>query len=183
MNPAENWHPHEVSSQPASVAPPTAVPAVSRKNPRLAALFAIFPGLGHIYNGLYVRGIVFFILFVSLIALTARGAALLGPAIGFVWFFNVLDSYRQATLINYGYAMDLGLTDLPNRPKAGQGGLALGIVFVVLGALGIADYYFAIDWEQVFELWPVALLALGGWLIWGAIRDRRKAALEETSSP
>lgn len=182
MTPAENWRPQEVPSETATVGPAVGVPAVSRKNPRLAALFAVFPGLGHIYNGLYVRGITFFILFVSLIALTAEGNDLLGPAIAFVWFFNVLDSYRQATLINYGYAMDLGLTDLPNKPKAGQGGLIVGIFFVVIGSAAFADRFFVIDWEWLADAWPVALIALGGWLIWGAIRDRRKAALEDSAS-
>jgi hypothetical protein len=180
MNPAENRRPHEVPFETATAPPAAAVPSVSRKNPRLAALFAAFPGLGHIYNGLYLRGIIFFILFISLIALTSEGNGMLGPAIGFVWFFNVLDSYRQATLINYGYAMDLGLTDLPNRPKAGQGGLVVGILFVVVGAFALADRFLVIDWEWLADFWPVALIGLGGWLIWGAIRDRRKATLEES---
>ena len=180
MTPAENWRPQEAPPEIPNGAP-SAVPPLGRKNPRLAALFAAFPGLGHIYNGLYVRGITFFAIFISLIALTSRGNGMLGPVVGFVWFFNVLDSYRQATLINYGYAMDLGLTDLPNRPKAGQAGLAVGITFVLIGIMGLLDHYFLIDWDEVFDLWPGALLLLGGWLIWGAIRDRRKAALESPS--
>jgi TM2 domain-containing membrane protein YozV len=115
MNPAENWQtaagpiaaepePAPAFAAPAPTPVPVAPPAVSRKNPFLAALLSAFPGLGNIYNGLYLRGITFFLLIVSLIGITMRGHDLFGMAIAFFWLFNVIDSYRQATLINYGYA-------------------------------------------------------------------------------
>ena len=37
--------------------------------------------------------------------------------LGVVWFFNVLDAYRQAVLINYGYSQDLGLLDRPDSTE------------------------------------------------------------------
>src|ERR1700759_4161627 len=121
MNPAENW---QTAAGPVAAAPETAYvpppapsalpPAIGRKNPALAALLSLFPGMGNIYNGLYLRGMTFFIVVASLIGLVVHGGHdLFGFAIAFFWLFNIIDAYRQATLINYGYAQDLGLLDMP----------------------------------------------------------------------
>ena len=41
--------------------------------------------------------------------------------------------------------------------------------------VALLDRWFVIDLAWLFDLWPVALLLVGGWLIWGSLRDRRKA--------
>ena len=82
MNPAENWQTAagpiaaEPEPAPAFAAPtalPIAPPTVSRKNPFLAALLSAFPGMGNVYNGLYMRGLTFFLIIVSLIGITTSG--------------------------------------------------------------------------------------------------------------
>jgi hypothetical protein len=182
MNPAENWQTHSGSTEPETPVPAqapalpaaAATPPFLRKNPALAALLSLFPGMGNIYNGLYLRGITFFLVIASLIGITSH-QPLFGLGIAFFWIFNVLDAYRQATLINYGYAQDLGLLDLPRHPRAGQGGLAAGILLTLIGLFAVIDRYFDVRLDWLFDLWPFALVAAGIWLIWGAIRDRRRA--------
>ncbi|HEV7785173.1 MAG TPA: hypothetical protein VGQ28_07545 [Thermoanaerobaculia bacterium] len=184
MNPAENWQTHSGSTEPEPL-PSASAPALTaaaaappflRKNPALAALLSAFPGMGNIYNGLYLRGITFFLLIASLIAIVPH-QPLFGMAIAFFWIFNVLDAYRQATLINYGYAQDLGLLDLPRHPRAGQGGLMAGILLTLIGLFAVCDQYFDVRLDWLFNLWPFALVVAGVWLIWGAIRDRRRAGV------
>jgi hypothetical protein len=182
MNPAETWpEPHASHHdipQPETAAPVVALPAtIAQKNPALAAFLALFPGLGNVYNGLYMRGITFFLVVVSLIAITSKGHPFFGPAIAFFWLFNVIDSYRQATLINYGYAQDLGLLDLPRHPRASQGGVVAGVLLVLIGLVALSEQYFNVSLEWLFDLWPFALVAVGGWLVWSSIRDRRRAGL------
>lgn len=172
MNAVEPFPPYEPTEVPAP-APLPGPPPVARKRPALAALFALFPGMGHIYDGLYLRGLVFFLIIASLIGLVARGHGLLGIAISFFWLFNVLDAYRQAALINYGYAQDLGLQDLPQSPVAGQVGLVAGVLLTLIGLFALADRYLTINLDWLFDLWPLALVAAGVWLIVGAIRDRK----------
>jgi hypothetical protein len=178
-SPAENnWQTH---SGPAPE-PPPAVPVVPQpapaplghKNPMLAAVLSLFPGMGNVYNGLYMRGITFFLVIASLIVVSERHS-LFGLGVAFFWIFNVIDAYRQATLINYGYAQDLGLLDLPKHPRASQGGLFSGILLSLIGLFAIADRYFVIDLDWVFDLWPFALVAIGVWLIVSTIRDRQRA--------
>ena len=159
----------------AAVDPAVAVSPLRAKNPLLAAFLALFPGIGHVYNGLYLRGVCFFLLAASLMQITSRGSDMMGFAVAFVWLFNVLDAYRQATLINYGLAQDLGLTDRPRRAGTLHEGLAAGVLFFVIGLIALLDRFFAIDFELLFSAWPVVLMALGAWLVWGAVRDERRA--------
>jgi hypothetical protein len=177
MNPAENWN-HEPQPAPALASPDLAglAPAFVRKNPVLAATLSLFPGVGNVYNGLYMRGVTFFLTIATLIAIVVKGHALFGLGIAFFWIFNVIDAYRQATLINYGYAQDLGLVDLPHHPRASQGGVVAGILLSLIGLAAICERYFDLDLERLFDLWPFALVAIGGWLVWSSIRDRRRAA-------
>ena len=185
MNPAENWQTNagpaaaEPEPAPAFAAPtalPVAPPTVSRKNPFLAAVLSAFPGMGNVYNGLYMRGLTFFLIIVSLLGITTsgRGHELFGMAVAFFWLFNVIDAYRQATLINYGYAQDLGLLDLPRVPRAGQGGLVAGILLTLVGIASVLDRYTIIDYDWLFQLWPFALVAAGVWLVVASFRDRQR---------
>jgi hypothetical protein len=174
MNAVEPFPPYEAPEGPAPAHQP-GPPGVALKRPVLAALLSAFPGIGHVYNGLYLRGLVFFLIVASLIGLIVRGHALLGFALAFFWLFNILDAYRQAALINYGYAQDLGLLDLPQSPVAGQVGVVAGALLVLIGLFALADRYLAINLDWLFDLWPVGLIAAGAWLIFGALRDRKRA--------
>ena len=181
MNPAENWQTvtEPAEATPAAVpAPATTVgapPLFERKNPLFAAVLSLFPGMGHIYNGLYMRGITFFIVVLSLISIADNGPDIFGFAVAFFWLFNVIDTYRQATLINYGYAQDLGLADMPKHPRASQGGILAGLLLALIGLFAIVERYFYIRLDWLFDLWPFALVAAGAWMIWASLRDRRRA--------
>lgn len=161
-------------------APDTSRSPLSYKNPTLAAAFSVVPGLGHIYNGLYVRGLTFIVTFVALIGFASHGAEIMVLGVIFFWLFNLFDAYRQATLINYGYATDLGVTDRPRSSKPGASSLALGALLFVLGLYGMLERYFRIDLDWLIDLWPFGLMALGGWIIWSALKQRKQATERET---
>jgi hypothetical protein len=156
------------------------------KHPLLAGFLALFPGMGNVYNGLYLRGIIFFTVIACLLALGTEGGShpVLGFVVAFVWIFNVLDSMRQAQLINCGYAQDLGQTDLPKIPKAGQGGLLAGILLIVLGVVASFQLYFGIDLSWMIRYWPLAIIAFGAYLVAAWVREhgRREESEEESAS-
>jgi hypothetical protein len=169
------WQDQTPPTTAAEPVPAAAAAAVrSAKNPLLAAFLALFPGIGHVYNGLYLRGICFFLLAACLIQIASQGNEMMGFAVAFVWLFNVLDAYRQATLINFGLAQDLGLLDRPRRPGNFHEGLAVGVLFFVIGLIALLDRFVVIDLDWIFGAWPVVLMALGAWLVWGAVRDERE---------
>lgn len=176
MNPSESSWPQQ---HPENPPPPAAViqpgRPFERKSPLLAGLLSGFPGLGNIYNGLYLRGLIQFLIVAGLGNLADRADGPFFPmTVFFFWAFNVLDAYRQAVLINYGYAQDLGLLDQPQRPRAGQGGLIAGIILTLLGVIALVDQYVDVDIRWLYDLWPLLLVGIGIWLIVASIRDRKR---------
>ncbi|HYG65820.1 MAG TPA: DUF5668 domain-containing protein [Thermoanaerobaculia bacterium] len=159
---------HAILSPPAGTGDP-----LRRKSPKLAALLSVFPGLGNIYNGLYLRGFTFFAIFMGLIGM-AEHEEVFVAAIMFFGLFNIIDAYRQATLINYGYAQDLGILDMPEVPKAGQGGIIAGVVLTLIGLFALLERFFSVNLEFLFDLWPAALMLIGLWLVVSSVRERLK---------
>ena len=162
--------PSESGYENAAAAPPLP------KSPRVAAFFALLPGLGHVYNGLYRRGVAFFAVIALTIAMAAEtGSPVFGLAIPFLFFFNILDSYRQANLINLGFATDLGLLDQPQRMRPGQGSLIAGVVLILIGLLEFLERVGLWQWQWLADYWPVPVMLVGAWLIFASLRDRAKA--------
>ena len=163
--------------------PPAAAYAAAhplRKSPRLAMALSLFPGLGNVYNGLYLRGLIQFLIVGSLMGLLDKAESpFFGMAMVFFWAFNVLDAYRQAVLINHGYSQDLGLLDQPDRPRPGQGGLVAGVILTMIGIVAFIEEFINIDLEWLYEFWPLALVGIGLWLIIASVRERRKAGASE----
>jgi len=159
---------------------PVSTDSVSRKNPIMAAILSLFPGIGNLYNGLYMRGLAFFLICVSMIFLTVEHPGpLFGMAIPFFWIFNMVDAYRQATLINHGYGQDLGIDEPPKLAGAGQGGLMVGIILFLIGGIALLEQLnVRIDLDWLIDLWPLFLMAIGGWLIFDTVRDKMKAKEE-----
>ena len=182
MSTAPNpWTPTGEATPPPAPTASIPPPALVLKKPWLAAFLSLFPGLGNVYNGLYLRGLIFFMVVFSILGILVggdgRNAPFFGPAMAFFWLFNMIDAYRQAVLINHGYQQDLGLSDLPMRPRPGQGGIAAGILLVLVGTYALLEQYVDIELDWLFNLWPVVAIALGAWLIWGTIRDRNKESV------
>ncbi len=154
--------------------------------PFLAALFSLFPGLGNVYNGLYLRGITFFVICIGLIGVAASSdveeRAMLILTTIFVWFFNIFDAYRQATLINYGYTPDVELPARPRVPAWGSGGLVLGVVVFLLGFYFFLHNRFDFDLSIVFDNVDILLMAFGTFLIgWWVVDWKKKNAGSEAS--
>lgn len=174
--------------EPATTVPPppkdpapvthAAPPSPYTKTPGLAAFLSAVPGLGNIYNGLYLRGIAFFLTYVALFSLTIQAGdrrdtegelAFLIPSLFFFWCFNIFDAYRQAMLINYAETYkDPAAT---KRMPASGGLVAGGIVFAV-GLYGALYKYLDIDLAWIVQLWPLALMTLGAYLIWEHFKNK-----------
>jgi hypothetical protein len=151
---------------------------VEHKSAGLAGFLSIFPGLGHLYLGLYQRAFAFAGAFCILIFFNSHGrmAPLSGPATAFVWFFAIIDAVRQAKAINRGAVADSGLAPAQAVRRAeGTGGLTWGVILVGIGVLWILDRYLIIDWSFMEE-WggPAALILLGLVLVVSHVRKKRQ---------
>ena len=190
QNPAASAPPPPPPAAPPVVAVPPAAPPtviVERKSPGLAGFLSCFPGLGHIYLGLYQRGFIIGGAFVLLIALTSHGngGEFFGPLIAFIWFFGIIDAVRQAKAINRGQIMESGFAGAESlKAPSGAGSLLWGVILVGLGSLWLIDRYFEIDWSFM-DTWgaPGAFILLGLILIVGHIRKRRREHDSQVGMP
>lgn len=184
----ETFNPQSAAPQPspapAAVPPPPPAAApypvriVEHKSPVLAGFLSMFPGLGHLYLGLYPRAFAVGGAFILGIMMTSHGGPgeFFGPLIAFVWFFAIIDAVRQAKAINRGELAEAGFAGEQQLRKAaaGTGGLTWGVILVGLGALLLIDRYWDIDWSFMSE-WggPAAFILLGLVLIVSHVRKRR----------
>jgi hypothetical protein len=173
----------------------TATPPVvvlEKKSPGLAGVLSVFPGLGHLYLGLYQRAFAFAGAFCLLIFFNHHGrmAPLSGPATAFVWFFAIIDAVRQAKAINSGHVHAGGLapserTIVP-RARESMAGLTWGVILVGLGALWLLDRYADLDkfWAAVEDwLAPAAFILLGVILITTYVMKKRRHNANEVWPP
>jgi hypothetical protein len=166
-----------------SSSPSTVPPLGSRRSPWIAAFLAFFPGLGSIYNGSYARGVAFFMAVLGTIHLANRGNELFGFGVAFLWFFNVIDAYREARLIQAGWAHDLGAAR-PRPASSVAEGIGFGVLLFLVGLLSLLDVMgYDVDW--VFDYWPLGLMLAGGWFIVVAIlrlrADRRRLEASQSA--
>lgn len=166
------------AASPLPAATPAALPVVETKSAALAGLLSMFPGLGHLYLGLYQRAFAFAGAFVIGIGMSAHGRRpFFGPVIAFVWFFAIIDAVRHAKAINRGYVAETGFArdQTLRRAAAGTGSLTWGVILVGLGAIWLIDRYIEIDWSFM-ENWggPVALILLGLVLVVTHVRRKRR---------
>lgn len=167
-----------VAPPPVVAVPPVVPVVVERKSPGLAGFLSVFPGLGHLYLGLYQRAFAIGGAFILLISLTSHGRSgeFFGPMIAFVWFFGIIDAVRQAKAINRGQLAEAGFAgERQLKAAPGSGGLTWGVILVGLGALWLIDRNFEIDWSFMDD-WgaPAAFIILGLILIVSHIRKRRR---------
>jgi hypothetical protein len=160
---------------------------VDRKSPGLAGFLSIFPGLGHLYLGLYQRAFAVGGAFILGIAFASHGhgGEFFGPIVAFIWFFAIIDAVRQAKAINRGQLAEAGWAGEAQLKKAaGTGSLTWGVILVGLGALWLIDRYVDIDWSFMSE-WggPAAFILLGVILIATHIRKRRRENEAQVGMP
>ena len=175
--------PPTYAAPPVAYAPP-AMPArpamLPGKSPASAGLLSAFPGLGHVYLGLYKRGIVFFTILVLLIAIADRPhAGPFGMLIPFWWVFVLIDAVRQARAINATGMPEPGFFG-EEKPFKADGGLTFGIFLMLIGLFFLADRIFTIDLSFLLDWWPGLLVAFGGWQVFTYFHDKKRR--EEAAS-
>jgi len=150
------------------------VPAAPfRRSPGLALVLSFFPGLGHLYLGLYQRAFAIFLCFAVAIWLSEHSH--LGILVAFVWFFAVIDAYRQAQLINLGLTPESVMGAAKAKTPWG-GALGFGIFLLVIGVVLLYNQFYPIDFTFLEDWWPLLLVLAGLYLMAAHFREKQRQA-------
>jgi hypothetical protein len=148
---------------------------VSRKSsPAVATLLSLIcPGLGAAYNGQTSKAIVHFAIFASFFQMAIVTDGLPFFIFGFVgtWLYAAVDAYRTAQLMRSGLAPD-AVEDAIARRLYGNP-LAWSLTLIVLGTIFLLHTLLGIQ-LPVKQFLPVALVALGGYMLFDYLRGRMK---------
>ncbi len=149
------------------LAPPPPVPAPSpappgAPNPGLALALGFIPGVGAIYNGQYLKGLIHILIFGGIIALLSQGpepaiATILGLGLSGFIVYMVVDAYRTAKAKCCGMPV---ADDWALGGGAAAGRLPTGpIILIGIGVLLLLQTMGV--FEHLFHFWPIALILLG----------------------
>jgi hypothetical protein len=165
----------------ATLAGPAAgsAPSTGGPNPALAAILACIPGVGAIYNGEYMKALMFILIFGGTISVMDSGAARgFEPLLSLFMFgfyaFMIVDSYKSAKA-RAGSPAPATTTGTWEFPGMGDGKatpvgplilIVVGAVFLV-NSLDIFSFGF-----HIFRFWPMILIAIGAYMIWQRMEGR-----------
>ncbi len=130
-------------------------------NPGLALFLGFIPGVGAIYNGQIVKGMVQVLIFGSLIAVSNRVGepfdTIFGLGAAAFYFYMVIDSYQTARRKQLGQPVEewLGLGDFKMNAPIGAA------LLIGLGALFLLDNFGIPVFESITRFWPVLLIVIG----------------------
>lgn len=149
-----------------------------RKSTFLAGFLSMMPGAGQIYVGYYATGFTYILVVAALVSILEAGLGDAEPFFGlflaFFWIFNIVDAVRKANLYN------LGLTGVDTKvePQPTDSPLVGGVILVILGVLLTLEVTLNVRLDWLENVWPLAILAAGLYLIWKYRRAREELRRE-----
>lgn len=151
------------------IPPAQAVPAGTRISPGLAFILGLIPGVGAIYNGQYAKGLVHAVVFGLLISIQSSGAGGAEPLFGFLtvaWiFYMAFEAHHTARKRMMGLPVDEFSSLVEFNPKSRNFPVG-AVALIVIGVVFLMNTLEVLRLEQVLRFWPVALIALGAYMLY-----------------
>ncbi len=151
---------------PGAVPPPPNIP--SAPNPGLAAMLAIIPGVGAMYNGQFKKGIAHVIAFAILVGTASIVGPVTIPFFFFYFFYLIFDAYKTARAKELGEPLPdpFGMSRFWGIDEEGANwtntGIPVGaVVLIGLGCLFLLHNLGFRFFDRIERLWPLFLIGLG----------------------
>src|SRR6266478_306671 len=153
---------------------PSPVTQVIRRksSPFVATLLSFVPGLGAAYNGQTSKAIVHFAIFASFfqMAVLTQGVHFFVLGVLGTWLFAAVDACRTAQLMRAGLAPETEEDVIARRLYGNP--LAWGVTLIVIGTVFLLHTLLGLQ-LPVKKLLPVALVALGAYMLFDYLRRRK----------
>src|SRR5579862_3157731 len=140
-------------------------------SPGLAFLLGFIPGVGAIYNGQYVKGLIHVIVLGVLISIVSNDemSGNMQPLFGMliaVWvFYMAFEAYHTAKRRQLGQPVDEFSSIVPRSGHPARFPLAPTILIAV-GVLFLLHNLNILRISQILRYWPVALICLGAYMLY-----------------
>lgn len=156
-------------------------------SPGLAFLLGLIPGVGAIYNGQYVKGLIHVIVLGVLISIVGSGEAsggmepLFGMMIGVWVFYMAFEAYHTAKKRLMGQQVDefSSLVRLRNQPGQGSQFPAGPAILIAFGVLFLLNNMDILRFREILRFWPLALIGLGAYMLY----ERMSSAGSQSTPP
>lgn len=149
---------------------PTGVVPDPGASPGLAFVLGLIPGVGAIYNGQYVKGLVHVVILGVLISIVGSDsvhdmAPLFGMLIGVWVFYMAFEAYHTARRRQMGHVVDEFSSIVPLRGRPSR--FPVGpVMLIAIGVLFLLNTLELVRFSQLIRYWPVALIALGAYMLY-----------------
>lgn len=140
-------------------------------SPGLAFLLGFIPGVGAIYNGQYVKGIIHVVVMGILISIVGSNEISEGlqPLFGMmiaVWvFYMAFEAYHTAKRRQLGQPVDEFSSIVPRSGSPTRFPMA-PMVLIAVGILFLLHNLNILRFGEVIRYWPVALICLGAYMLY-----------------
>ena len=172
------YNPYAQTMPPGANAPIQTAPI--QTTPGLAFLLGCIPlGVGAIYNGQYLKGLIHALVFALLVSVASNDRGMGQPVIGILLAAFILympfEAYHTAKRRQMGMPVDEWSSILPRKAYAGQASIG-PIILILIGVAFLLDSLHIIDF-WAFErfwpvLWPVLLIVVGAYTLYARLKDR-----------
>jgi Domain of unknown function (DUF5668) len=173
----------------APVNTPPPPPLDAGASPGLAFLLGLIPGVGAIYNGQYVKGLVHVIILGVLISIVSSDSAggfepLFGMLIGVWVFYMAFEAYHTARKRQLGEQVDEFSSIVPLRASPASSRFPAGpVVLIAVGVLFLLNTMDILRFGVLIRYWPVALIALGAYMLYERITPADRSMQAPSGMP
>jgi TM2 domain-containing membrane protein YozV len=147
---------------------PATTPVQSAPSPGLAAMLALIPGVGAMYNGQFKKGIAHVIAFAILVGMASVVGPVMVPFFFFYFFYLIMDAYKTARAKELGQPLPdpFGMSRFWGIEEEGGSWTGTGIpvgavVLIGLGCLFLLHNLGFHFLDRISDLWPLILVGIG----------------------
>ncbi len=137
-------------------------------SPGLAAMLALIPGVGAMYNGQFRKGVAHVIAFAILIGIASIVGPVMVPVFFFFFFYLIFDAYKTARAKELGQPLPdpFGMSRFWGIDDEGadwsSAGIPIGaVVLIALGCLFLLHNMGIFYFGWIGKLWPLILIVIG----------------------
>jgi Domain of unknown function (DUF5668)/B-box zinc finger len=160
----------------------------SGASPGLAFLLGFIPGVGAIYNGQYVKGLIHVVIMGLLISIVSNEdmsgnlEPLFGMMIGVWVFYMAFEAYHTAKRRQLGQPVDEFSSIVPRHGQHSKFPLA-PTVLIAVGLIFLLHNLDILRIGQIIRYWPIALIGLGVYMLYERVAGSSEPSGHHTQPP